>query len=96
MRMPLIWETPPAGMRSFSRLLPLLTTPPAIWQRLWGGVGEKELNRGFNLATSAQRQPGSSIKPLTVYAPAIDMGLISPITVISDYPYQVLGGSAWR
>ena len=60
-----------------------------------GRIGAKELNRGFNLATSAQRQPGSSIKPLTVYAPAVDMGLISPITVISDYPYQVLGGSAW-
>ena len=44
---------------------------------------------------NAQRQPGSSIKPLTVYAPAVDMGLISPITVIPDYPYQVLGGSAW-
>ena len=60
-----------------------------------GRIGAKELNRGFNLATSAQRQPGSSIKPLTVYAPAVDMGLISPITVIPDYPYQVLGGSAW-
>ena len=60
-----------------------------------GRIGEKELNRGFNLATDAQRQPGSSIKPLTVYAPAVDMGLISPITVIPDYPYQVLGGSAW-
>ena len=60
-----------------------------------GRIGAKELNRGFTLATSAQSQPGSSIKPLTVYAPAVDMGLISPITVISDYPYQVLGGSAW-
>ena len=60
-----------------------------------GRVGEKTINRGFNLATDAQRQPGSSIKPLTVYAPAIDMGKVSPITVIPDYPYQVLDGSAW-
>ena len=37
----------------------------------------------------------SRVSTLTVYAPAVDMGLISPITVISDYPYQVLGGSAW-
>ena len=29
-----------------------------------GRIGAKELNRGFNLATSAQRQPGSSIKLL--------------------------------
>ena len=60
-----------------------------------GRIGEKTINRGFNLATDAQRQPGSSIKPLTVYAPAVEMGLLSPITVISDYPYQVLDGSAW-
>ena len=60
-----------------------------------GRIGEKTINRGFNLATDAQRQPGSSIKPLTVYAPAVDMGLISPITVMPDYPYQVLDGSAW-
>ena len=60
-----------------------------------GRIGEKTINRGLNLATDAQRQPGSSIKPLTVYAPAVDMGLVSPITVISDYPYQVLNGKAW-
>lgn len=60
-----------------------------------GRIGEKTINRGFNLATDAQRQPGSSIKPLTVYAPAVDMGLISPITVMPDYPYQVLDGTAW-
>jgi penicillin-binding protein 2A len=28
--------------------------------------------KGFNLATDMQRQPGSSFKPLAVYAPAID------------------------
>ena len=62
---------------------------------LVGGMGEKTMNRGWNLATNAMRQPGSSIKPLTVYAPAIEMGKISPITVMADYPYQVMGGSAW-
>lgn len=62
---------------------------------LAGRLGEKTINRGYNLATNAQRQPGSSIKPLTVYAPAIEMGLISPITVVPDYPYQVMDGKAW-
>ena len=60
-----------------------------------GRIGEKTINRGMNLATAANRQPGSSIKPVTVYAPAIDMGKISPFSVISDYPYQVLNGRAW-
>ena len=45
---------------------------------LVGRIGEKEINRGLNLATNAKRQPGSSIKPLSAYAPAIEMGLMSP------------------
>ena len=43
----------------------------------------------------ALRQPGSSIKPLTAYGPAMEMGLLSPISVVADYPYQVLDGKAW-
>ena len=62
---------------------------------LVGRIGEKTINRGINLATGALRQPGSSIKPLTAYAPAMEMGLLSPISVLPDYPYQVLDGKAW-
>ncbi len=60
-----------------------------------GSLGKKTVNLGFNMASEAKRQPGSSIKPLAVYAPAIDMGLISPITILDDYPHEVLGGKAW-
>ena len=35
-----------------------------------GGVGEKTVNRGFNAATDAKRQPGSTMKPIAAYAPA--------------------------
>ena len=62
---------------------------------LVGRIGEKAINRGTNLATGALRQPGSSIKPLTAYGPAMEMGLLSPISVLADYPYQVLDGKAW-
>lgn len=62
---------------------------------LVGRIGEKTINRGTNLATGALRQPGSSIKPLTAYGPAMEMGLLSPISVLADYPYQVLDGKAW-
>ena len=62
---------------------------------LAGALGEKTTNRGWNYASRSQRQPGSSIKPLSVYAPALEADLISPASVFDDYPVQVLGSSAW-
>ena len=62
---------------------------------LAGALGDKTTNRGWNYASRSQRQPGSSIKPLSVYAPALEAGLITPASVFDDYPVQVLGGSAW-
>ncbi len=51
-----------------------------------GGVGKKETYLGFNRATQATLQPGSAIKPISVYAPAMDQGLIDPSTVLFDGP----------
>ncbi len=53
---------------------------------LVGGRGEKILNRGLNRATQATRPPGSSIKPISVYAPAMDEGLITYGSVVDDTP----------
>ena len=58
-----------------------------------GGVGEKKGNRLFNYATDAHRPSGSVIKPLSVYAPAIDRGIINWSTIISDSPL-IQGGSS--
>jgi len=54
-----------------------------------GGRGEKISNRTFNRATKATRSPGSTFKVLASYAPAIDMGLITPATTIVDAPFMV-------
>ena len=51
---------------------------------LVGGIGQKNENRGFNRATSAVRQPGSTIKPLSAYAPAIEQNLITYSTKLND------------
>ncbi len=51
-----------------------------------GGRGEKSGNRIQNYATDTRRSPGSSIKPLSVYAPAMDAGLITYGSVIDDSP----------
>ena len=53
-----------------------------------GGVGEKEGSLTFNRATQARLSPGSSIKPLTVYGPAIELGVITPASSYEDSPYK--------
>lgn len=55
---------------------------------LTGGRGEKEGNRTLNRATHTLRQPGSTIKPLTVYAPAVEYGLVTPSTIVNDSPVK--------
>lgn len=48
-------------------------------------------------AFSMRRSPGSTIKPLAVYAPAIEHNMINPSTVIPDTAYSVTfeDGSTW-
>ena len=53
-----------------------------------GGVGPKTANRELSLATS-RRACGSAIKPVSVYAPAIDYEVVGPGSVIDDYPVRV-------
>lgn len=60
-----------------------------------GSMGEKTANQVLNMATMSKRQPGSSLKPLSAYAPAIDLGIITPNSVFDDTPVMELGGSAW-
>ena len=57
-----------------------------------GGVGEKDVHDGWNIATDATLQTGSSIKPLAVYAPAFETGAITPATVIKDLPINYDNG----
>ena len=51
-----------------------------------GSRGEKKANRLRSLATMAKRQPGSTMKPLAVYGPAIDMGKYNYSSLVSDSP----------
>ena len=51
---------------------------------LCGGTGEKTISFGLNRATKTTRPPGSSIKPIAVYGPAVEYGLISPSTLVLD------------
>ena len=53
---------------------------------LAGARGEKLGNRILNYATQTKRPPGSSIKPISVYAPALEAGLITYGTIVDDVP----------
>ncbi|EHQ87369.1 transglycosylase domain-containing protein [Desulfosporosinus youngiae] len=52
--------------------------------------------RGLNRAWQSKRQPGSTIKPLVVYGPALEKGGYFPGTVLDDMPVTYnFGGSSW-
>ncbi|MDP4094399.1 MAG: PBP1A family penicillin-binding protein [Bacillota bacterium] len=55
---------------------------------MYGGNGQKKGN-SLNRATQIARQVGSSMKPIAVYGPQIDQGLITPATVVDDVPVHL-------
>jgi len=56
---------------------------------LSGGRGKKTGALLLNMATQTTRQPGSTIKPLAVYAPALEYGIITQGSVFDDSPVDV-------
>ena len=81
-KLPDMPQMPEAGITVISN------EPDSLGQivALVGGFGEKKTNLGFNRATQAYRQPGSSIKPILDYGPAMDMGIITAATILMDDP----------
>lgn len=60
-----------------------------------GRFGKKTGNRTLNIGTSSPRQPGSSIKPLSAYAPAIDTGYFYWSSYIPNYGIELNDGTIW-
>ena len=54
-----------------------------------GGRGNKEVSRSLNRATETLRQPGSTFKVITSFAPAIDACGANLSTVYYDAPFTV-------
>jgi len=59
-----------------------------------GAIGKKEANLVWNYA-EGRRQVGSSIKPLTVYGPALEAGAITPASTFDNYPVRLLNENPW-
>ena len=57
-----------------------------------GGRGDKNANRTFNRATDMLRQPGSTFKVITTYAPAIDTGQYTLASSEEDEPFDYDSG----
>ena len=56
---------------------------------LTGGRGDKSGNLTFDRATQAQRQPGSTFKPVGAYAAALDAKGYTLATTINDAPVAI-------
>jgi penicillin-binding protein 1A len=59
-----------------------------------GGRGKKNVSLSLNRATDSTRQPGSTFKILSTYAPAIDIMGYTLATKIVDEPYTYSNGRA--
>lgn len=57
-----------------------------------GGRGEKEASLTLNRATNTKRQPGSTFKVLSTYAPALDTAGMTLATVHDDAPFNYASG----
>ena len=57
-----------------------------------GGRGAKEANRTLNRATSSPRQPGSTFKIVSTYAPALDSAGLTLADVFVDSPFNYDSG----
>ena len=58
-----------------------------------GGRGHKTASRTLNRATDSYRQPGSTFKVLSTYAPGIDSAGLTLATVFNDAPFAYDDGT---
>ena len=64
---------------------------------LVGGAGEKTTLRGLNRATQMTRSPGSNMKPIGVYAPGLESGVLTAATTFDDVPVSYkIGTKDWN
>lgn len=63
---------------------------------LVGGRGAKEGSRTLNRATDTVRQPGSTYKVVSTYAPALDSAGLNLATVMIDAPFAYADGTPVR
>lgn len=91
---PLVNETAKRQMEHPQAAMAIIDVQNGHVKALYGGYGKKEASNTLNRASSSlmKRQPGSTAKPISTYAPAIDLKKITAATVIDDKPVYMLTG----
>lgn len=83
-----LFQTDPSALSSYPEKptagMVVINAETGAIAGMQGGFGQKTVNLGLNRATQAHRSPGSSIKPLIDYAPALELKLIAPGIVYYD------------
>lgn len=76
----------------FTAAVTLLDTKTGEIKALGSGREDTGLQRGYNLATDERRQPGSTIKPILDYGPAIEYLQWPTARIITDEPHNYTTG----
>ncbi|MFY9177205.1 MAG: PBP1A family penicillin-binding protein [Caldicoprobacterales bacterium] len=82
-------KSPVTGESCQGALVVLNSKTGEVRALLGGREDDKPIRKAFNRATQSRRQPGSVIKPLVVYAPAIESFGYNPTTFVEDAPFTI-------
>lgn len=74
----------------------VVDTKTGAIKAIGSGRHKTEVQRGFNYATDIRKQPGSTIKPIVDYAPAIEYKQWGTGQIIVDEPHSYTNGPAIR
>ena len=84
-------QRPSASGQQFESAIVIMDPYTGEIKGMSGGTGKKTINFGTNRATQSKRPPGSSIKPIATYGPAMELGL----TQVNDAADIKLSGTSW-
>ena len=88
-------QRPSASGQQFESAIVIMDPYTGEIKGLSGGTDKKTINFGTNRATQSKRPPGSSIKPIATYGPAMELGLITQYTQVNDAADIKLSGTSW-
>ena len=88
-------QRPSASGQQFESAIVIMDPYTGEIKGMSGGTGKKTINFGTNRATQSKRPPGSSIKPIATYGPAMELGLITQYTQVNDAADIKLSGTSW-